>query len=84
MTANAVRGRHIGHDALAALKTLVGGEIGRYRQLLTESRREALQRMEEEAEAMGADAVVALRLTTSPVIGGASEILAYGTAVKFR
>ena len=84
VTGNAVRARHLGRDFLASMKMIVGGEIGAYRQLLTESRTQALQRMEEEAAAMGADAVVALRLTTSSVAQGASEILAYGTAVKLR
>ncbi|HJP41646.1 MAG TPA: heavy metal-binding domain-containing protein [Dehalococcoidia bacterium] len=84
VTANAVRARHVGRDVLAGLKNLIGGEIGAYRQLLTESRQEALERLDEVAEEMGADAVVALRLTTSSVAQSSSEILAYGTAVKLR
>ena len=82
VNANAVRARHVGRDILAGLKNLVGGEIGAYRQLLVESRAEAIERLEAEATAMGADAVVALRLSTAAVMGGAAEILAYGTAVK--
>lgn len=84
VTANTVRARNVGRDVLAGLKNLVGGEIGAYQQLLNESREQALARIQEEAEAMGADAIVALRLTTSSVAQGASEILAYGTAVKLR
>ena len=84
VTANAVRARHVGRDVLAGLKNLIGGEIGAYRQLLTESRQEALERLDEVAEEMGADAVVALRLTTSSVAQSSSEILAYVTAVKLR
>ena len=84
VTANAVRARHLGRDILAGLKNLVGGEIGAYRQLLAESRQQAIARLEEEATRLGADAVVALRMTTSSVAQGASEILVYGTAVKFR
>ncbi len=82
VTANAVRARNIGRDVLAGLKNIVGGEIGAYRELLRESREEALARFDEEAEEMGADAVVAVRITTSSVAQGASEILVYGTAVK--
>ena len=84
VTANAVRAHHLGRDILAGLKNLVGGEIGAYRQLLAESRQQAIARLEEEATRLGADAVVALRMTTSSVAQGASEILVYGTAVKFR
>ena len=82
VTANAVRARHVGRDILASLKNIVGGEIGAYRQLLMESRQQALERLETEATQMGADAIVALRLMTSSVAQGASEILVYGTAVK--
>ncbi len=82
VTANAVRARHIGRDILAGLKNIVGGEIGAYRQLLLESREEALRRLEEEATSQGADAVVALRMATASVASGAAEILVYGTAVK--
>ena len=84
VTANTVRARHVGRDILAGLKNLVGGEIGAYQQLLSESRELALARLQEQAEAQGADAVVALRLTTASVAQGASEILAYGTAVRLR
>ena len=84
VTANTVRARHLGRDILASLKAIVGGEIGAYRQLLTESRAQALAELEAKAEAEGADAIVALRMTTSSVLQGASEIMVYGTAVKLR
>ena len=84
VTANSVRARNIGRDILAGLKNITGGEIGAYRQLLVESREEALNQLGAEAEALGADAIVALRLSTAEVMQGAAEILAYGTAVKLR
>lgn len=79
---NSVRARHIGRDVLAGLKNIAGGEIGAYRQLLNESRAEVLERLQASAEAMGADAIVALRFSTAAVMSGSAEILAYGTAVK--
>lgn len=82
VSANAVRARHLGRDVLAGLKNIVGGEIGAYRQLLLESREEALGRLDEAATAQGAGAVVALRMATASVASGAAEILVYGTAVK--
>jgi uncharacterized protein YbjQ (UPF0145 family) len=84
VTANSVRARNIGRDILASLKNITGGEIGAYRQLLVESREQALEQLEEQARGLGADAIVALRLSTAEVMQGAAEILAYGTAVKLR
>ncbi len=84
VTANSVRARNIGRDILAGLKNITGGQIGAYRQLLVESREEAIERLTSEAEARGADAIVALRLSTAAVMQGAAEILVYGTAVKLR
>ncbi|MCA9822535.1 MAG: heavy metal-binding domain-containing protein [Dehalococcoidia bacterium] len=84
VTENSVRARNVGRDVLAGLKNLTGGEIGAYRQLLNESRQEVIERLTAQAEAMGADAIVALRLSTAAVMQGAAEILAYGTAVKLR
>ncbi|MEO1062656.1 MAG: YbjQ family protein [Actinomycetota bacterium] len=81
---NTIRSKHLGRDIGAALKTLVGGELKGYTEMLTESRNEAVQRMLEHADSMGADAVVNVRFTTSQVAGGAAEILAYGTAVTIR
>jgi uncharacterized protein YbjQ (UPF0145 family) len=79
---SAVRTRHLGRDIMAALRNLVGGEIPEYTKLMAQSREQAIQRMVEEAERQGANAVVGLRFTTSMVMSGAAEILAYGTAVK--
>jgi uncharacterized protein YbjQ (UPF0145 family) len=78
---NTIRARHVGHDISAALKNLVGGEIRDYTKMMAESREQALDRMLEEAEKMGANAVIGLRFTTSMIMQSASEILAYGTAV---
>jgi len=78
-----VQSKHIGKDIGASFKTLVGGEIRGYSEMIEEARAIAMQRMEQAAEAMGADAVVGVRLATSSVMQGAAEVLAYGTAVKF-
>lgn len=77
-----VRARNIGSDFFAQLKNIVGGEISEYTKLQAHSREQALQRMIADAEKMGANAIIGMRLTTSTVMQGASEILAYGTAVK--
>ena len=77
-----IRARHLGKDIIAGLRSLVGGEIGEYTKMLAESREQALDRMADEAKRLGADAIVCLRFTTSPVMQGAAELLAYGTAVK--
>ncbi len=79
---NSVRARHVGRDLLAGLRNLVGGEVQEYTKLLAESREEAVQRMVERAEAMGANAVLGTRFITASIMGGAAEILAYGTAAK--
>ena len=76
-----VRARNIGRDIFAGIKNLVGGEISEYTRLQAESREQAIQRMKDDAEKMGANAIVNIRLTTSMVMQGCSEILAYGTAV---
>lgn len=77
-----VRARNIGRDIFAGLKNIVGGEIEEYTKLLAHSREQALQRMTDDAKRMGADAVINVRLTSSMVMQGTSEIVAYGTAVK--
>ena len=77
-----VRARNFGRDIFACLKNMVGGEISEYTKLLADSREQALQRMLQDAERLQADAVVNVRFTTSAVMQGTSEILAYGTAVK--
>ena len=79
---SAVRTRHVGRDIMAALRNLVGGEIPEYTKLMAQSREQAVQRMVEEAERQGANAIVGVRFTTSMVMSGAAEMLAYGTAVK--
>ncbi|MCA8980105.1 MAG: YbjQ family protein [Planctomycetes bacterium] len=79
---SSVRARHLGRDIGAALKNLVGGEIPEYTKLLAESREQALDRMLEEARALGADAIVAVRFASSEVSRHAAEVLVYGTAVK--
>lgn len=84
VTANSVRARNVGRDILAALRSVVGGPIEAYRVLLAESREEAIARLNTEARALGADAIVSLRMSTSSVMQGAAEVLAYGTAVKLR
>jgi len=76
-----VRARNIGRDITAVFKAIVGGEVDEYTKLQADAREEALQRMTKDAEALGADAVVGIRITTSMVMGGAAEIAAYGTAV---
>lgn len=78
---NTVRAKHAGRDIAASFKNLVGGELKGYTELLTESRREALQRMLGQAQQLNANAVVNVRFTTSSVTAGASEMYAYGTAV---
>ncbi len=82
VSGNTVRAKHVGRDLMAGLKNLVGGELKGYTELLQESRREATQRMVEQAQSMGANAVVNLRFATSSVAQGAAELFAYGTAVK--
>ena len=77
-----VRSKHVGKDLFASLKNIVGGELTAYTELLEESRQEAIDRMIVKAEALGADAVVGLRFSTSSIAQGASELFVYGTAVK--
>lgn len=81
---NTIRARHIGKDILAMLRMLVGGEITEYTKMLAESREQAIDRMVREARGLDADAIVAMRFTTSPVMQGSAELLAYGTAVRLQ
>ena len=81
---NTIRARHVGRDITAALRNLVGGEVTEYTKMVAESREQALDRMVAEAESLGADAVVAVRFTTSVITSGAAELLAVGTAVKLQ
>lgn len=79
---SAVRGRHIGRDLIAYLRNMVGGEIHEYTKMLAETREQALDRMLAEAQSLGANAVIAVRFTTSSPAAGSSEVLVYGTAVR--
>jgi uncharacterized protein YbjQ (UPF0145 family) len=81
-TGSTVRAKHIGRDIAAGLKNIVGGELKGYTELLADSRNEALARMTEQAQSMGANAVVNVRFATSSVAQGAAELFAYGTAVR--
>ena len=78
---NTIRARHLGRDLMAMGRNIVGGEVSEYTKLLGESREQALDRMLEEATELGANAVVMVRFSTSQVMSGAAELLAYGTAV---
>ena len=81
---NTVRAKHIGRDVFAGLKSIVGGELKGYTELLTESRNQSMQRMEAHARSLGADAVINVRMVTSQVMEGSSELLVYGTAVRIE
>ena len=78
---NTLRARHIGHDIMAMLRSIVGGEITDYTKMLAEAREQALDRMVEEARALGANGVVSIRFGTSYIMSNVAEILVYGTAV---
>ncbi|MBT8490665.1 MAG: YbjQ family protein [Deltaproteobacteria bacterium] len=82
VSGNTIRAKHIGRDIMASLKNLVGGELKGYTQLLQESRQQALERMIEEADQLGANAIINVRFSTSSVAQGAAELYAYGTAVN--
>lgn len=79
---NTIRARHIGKDIMAGLRNIVGGEIPEYTKMLAESREQAVDRMVEEARALGANAIVDVRFMTASMMQGAAELLAYGTAVR--
>ena len=81
---NTIRVRHVGTDIVAALRTLVGGEIPEYTKMMAGAREQALDRMIQDAQSRGADAIVEMRITTSTVMKGAAEIVCYGTAVKLQ
>ncbi len=81
---NTIRAKHLGKDIIAGLRNIVGGEIKEYTEMLNDARMQSVQRMENEAKSLGADAIVSVRFTTSTVTSGAAELLAYGTAVKLR
>jgi len=79
-----IRAKHLGKDIMAGLRTIVGGEIKEYTEMITESRNEAMKRMTAQAEQLGAEGIVGVRFVTAQVMAGAAELLAYGTAVKFK
>ncbi len=79
-----IQSKHLGKDFMAGMKTLVGGELKGYTEMMSEAREKATQRMIEEAKKMGADAIVGVRYSSSTIVQGAAEILAYGTAVKLK
>ncbi len=81
---NTIRAKHLGKDIVAGLRQVVGGELKEYTEMLTEARKESMQRMTEEAKALGADGIINVRYTTSQVMASAAEILVYGTAVKLK
>jgi len=81
---NTIRAKHVGKDILAGLRSIVGGEIKEYVEALNDAREQAVKRMIESAEQMGADAIIEIRFTTSQVMAGAAELLVYGTAVKLN
>ncbi len=81
---NTIRARHIGRDVMAGFKTIIGGEIKSYTQMTTQAREEAFNRMINQAIKMKADAIIGVRFSTSMIMQGASEMLAYGTAVKLK
>lgn len=78
---NTIRARHIGKDIMASLRMIVGGEIHEYAKLMAEAREQSIDRMTAEAQLLGANAIVSVRMTTSVMMGGAAELLALGTAV---
>ncbi len=81
---NTVRTRNVGMDVLAGLRNIVGGEVGGYTAMLAQAREQSLDRLRAQALSMGANAIVGMRITTSTVMAGAAEILAYGTAVRLE
>ena len=84
VSGSTIRAKHIGRDIMAGFKNIVGGELKGYTELLTEARREAVERMMAQAQQLGADAIVNVRFSTSAVTQGAAELYAYGTAVKLQ
>ena len=84
VTGNVVQSKHVGRDIMAGLKSVIGGEIQSYTDMLTEARHKAISRLVKSAIELEADAVVNLRFTTSAIMSNASEILAYGTAVRLK
>lgn len=84
VTGNIVQSKHVGRDFMAGLKGIIGGEISGYTEMLADARDKAIERMVDEAKKQDADAIVNIRFTTSTIMANASEMLAYGTAVKLK
>ncbi len=84
VTGSTVHSKHIGKDFMSGLKTIVGGELKGYTEMLNDARDVAIERMTEQAKRLGADAVISVRFSSSAIMASAAEILAYGTAVKFK
>jgi uncharacterized protein YbjQ (UPF0145 family) len=84
VSGSTVRAKHVGRDFMASLKNIVGGELKGYTELLQDSRNEAVSRMVRQAEELGANAVINIRFSTSSIAQGASELYAYGTAVRLE
>jgi len=84
VTGALIQSKHMGKDIMASFKTIVGGELKGYSDMMNEARAKATKRMVEEAEALGADGVINIRYASSAVIQGAAEVMAYGTAIKFK
>ncbi|MEQ9316537.1 MAG: YbjQ family protein [Henriciella sp.] len=81
---NVVRTRFFGRDIMAGLRNLVGGEVPEYTKLMAEAREQALDRLRADGQSLGADAIITMRITTSMIMGGSAELLAYGTAVRLK
>lgn len=81
---NVVQCRNVGRDFMAGIKTLVGGELKEYTEMLNQARQIAIKRMVDEAETLGADAIINIRYASSSIMQGAAEVIAYGTAVKYK
>lgn len=81
---NSIRAKHIGKDILASFRSVVGGELSEYTEMMAETRNQAMQRMVKDAESLGADAVVGVRFVTAQVMAGAAELLVFGTAVTLE
>lgn len=84
VSGSSVQAKHVGRDIAAGLKNIFGGELKGYTELLKESRNQAIERMTQEAESLGADAIINIRFSTSSITQGASEVYVYGTAVKLE
>jgi len=83
-TGSTIRARNIGRDIVAGLRTLVGGELPEYTEMMAHARNQAVERMQQKAADLGADAIMSVRFSTAMVMQGTAEVMAYGTAVKFK